>query len=152
MRSKLFHISCWFPARATLSSAITSDAAKPAMFGNHHVVEGQDPRLWWKSNYCSTILCLNTFRVSLHPLPPPLSFSNSSLPPTPGSGPTAAGRWGDYKCDVPMRTLENLMQFIADNLIDEFDWVYWLGDLPAHNVWAQSREDQVGSFPEHRFS
>lgn len=83
-----------------------------------------------------------------YPPSSPLPLSS----PAPGSGPTAAGRWGDYKCDVPMRTLENLMQFIADNLIDEFDWVYWTGDLPAHNVWAQSREDQVGPFPEWPFS
>ena len=26
---------------------------------------------------------------------------------------TAAGNWGDYQCDVPYRTLESLMQFIA---------------------------------------
>ena len=25
----------------------------------------------------------------------------------------------------------------------QFDLVYWTGDLPAHNVWNQSREDQV---------
>lgn len=30
-----------------------------------------------------------------------------------GSGSTAAGNWGDYQCDVPYRTLESLMQFIA---------------------------------------
>ena len=25
----------------------------------------------------------------------------------------------------------------------QFDWVYWTGDLPPHNVWNQSRENQV---------
>lgn len=25
----------------------------------------------------------------------------------------------------------------------QFDWVYWTGDLPAHNVWNQTREDQL---------
>ena len=33
--------------------------------------------------------------------------------PITGSGPTAAGYWGDYNCDVPYQTLENMMQFIA---------------------------------------
>lgn len=30
-----------------------------------------------------------------------------------GKGSTAAGKWGDYQCDVPYRTLESLMEFIA---------------------------------------
>jgi sphingomyelin phosphodiesterase len=35
-------------------------------------------------------------------------------PPNPkGNGQTAAGYWGDYKCDVPYQTLENLMQHLA---------------------------------------
>ena len=25
----------------------------------------------------------------------------------------------------------------------QFDFVYWTGDLPAHNVWNQSRSDQL---------
>lgn len=80
-----------------------------------------------------------------------------------GNASTAAGNWGDYKCDVPYQTLENLMEFLG-NMSDEvgaeikghcskidlvvsflfqFDWVYWTGDLPPHNVWNQSRENQV---------
>ncbi len=30
-----------------------------------------------------------------------------------GSGATAAGYWGDYMCDVPYHTLENMMQSIV---------------------------------------
>ena len=29
-----------------------------------------------------------------------------------GSGTTAAGYWGDYQCDLPYHTLENLMQHL----------------------------------------
>lgn len=30
------------------------------------------------------------------------------------------------------------------NLVNlQFDWVYLTGDLPAHNVWNQSRDDQI---------
>ncbi len=25
----------------------------------------------------------------------------------------------------------------------QFDWVYWTGDIPAHDVWDYSREGQV---------
>lgn len=31
----------------------------------------------------------------------------------PGNASTAAGYWGDYNCDVPYHTQENLMQFVA---------------------------------------
>ena len=27
--------------------------------------------------------------------------------------------------------------------IIQFDWIYLTGDLPAHNVWNQTREDQL---------
>ena len=30
-----------------------------------------------------------------------------------GAGSTAAGYWGDYMCDVPYHTLENMMQSIV---------------------------------------
>lgn len=43
---------------------------------------------------------------------------------------------------MPLWTLENLLQHLG-NKSDEFDWVYWTGDLPAHNVWNQSRDDQL---------
>ncbi|XP_064389066.1 sphingomyelin phosphodiesterase-like isoform X2 [Halichondria panicea] len=63
-------------------------------------------------------------------------------PNKPGTGSTAAGYWGDYMCDVPYHTLENMMQSIVARK-DEFEWVYMTGDLPAHNVWNQSRDDQL---------
>uniref|UniRef100_UPI00398EAFBA sphingomyelin phosphodiesterase n=1 Tax=Pristiophorus japonicus TaxID=55135 RepID=UPI00398EAFBA len=62
----------------------------------------------------------------------------SGLPPRYRKG---AGKWGEYsKCDLPLRTIENLLQHLRS---DHFDLVYWTGDIPAHNVWHQSRRDQV---------
>lgn len=61
------------------------------------------------------------------------------IPNKPGSGSKAAGFWGDYNCDVPYHTVVNLMENLQ-NRNSEFDWVYWTGDLPAHNVWNNSRE------------
>ena len=55
----------------------------------------------------------------------------------------AAGPWGDYLCDVPLATLNDLFEHLNTSK-DQFDWVYWTGDLPAHNVWSQTREDQLG--------
>ncbi|XP_062910870.1 sphingomyelin phosphodiesterase [Mobula hypostoma] len=64
----------------------------------------------------------------------------------PGSGrplshQRGAGRWGEYsKCDLPLCTIENLLQHLQS---EHFDVVYWTGDIPAHNIWHQTREDQV---------
>ena len=53
-----------------------------------------------------------------------------------------AGYWGDEGCDLPLATANSLFEYLADHK-DEFDWIYWTGDLPAHNVWSQTRSDQL---------
>ncbi|KAG8137198.1 putative Sphingomyelin phosphodiesterase-like protein [Naja naja] len=53
-----------------------------------------------------------------------------------------AGYWGSYsKCDLPLHTLENLLQHLAS--AGPFDAAYWTGDIPAHNIWQQTRQDQL---------
>uniref|UniRef100_A0A3P8VP26 Sphingomyelin phosphodiesterase n=1 Tax=Cynoglossus semilaevis TaxID=244447 RepID=A0A3P8VP26_CYNSE len=53
-----------------------------------------------------------------------------------------AGYWGTYsKCDLPLRTVENLLENAAK--AGPWDWVYWTGDIPAHNVWSQTRKQQL---------
>ncbi|XP_029957654.1 sphingomyelin phosphodiesterase [Salarias fasciatus] len=53
-----------------------------------------------------------------------------------------AGYWGTYSsCDLPLWTVENLLQNAAKS--GSWDWVYWTGDIPAHNVWSQTRKQQV---------
>ena len=59
-----------------------------------------------------------------------------------GSGKTAAGYWGDYNCDVPNRTIANLFENLG-KMQDQFDWIYWTGDLTAHNIWNQTRATTV---------
>ncbi|PWA22958.1 hypothetical protein CCH79_00002276, partial [Gambusia affinis] len=53
-----------------------------------------------------------------------------------------AGYWGTYsKCDLPLRTVANLLENAAK--AGPWDWVYWTGDIPAHNVWSQTRNQQL---------
>ncbi|XP_034971199.2 sphingomyelin phosphodiesterase [Zootoca vivipara] len=62
---------------------------------------------------------------------------------SPSRGP-GAGFWGTYgRCDLPLHTLESLLQHLAGS--GPFDLAYWTGDIPAHNVWEQSRADQLGA-------
>ncbi|XP_065838310.1 sphingomyelin phosphodiesterase-like [Oscarella lobularis] len=62
-------------------------------------------------------------------------------PPNKFVGKGGAGKWGDYSCDCPLATMESLLDFIKNNI--EFDFVYWTGDVPPHNVWNQTRYDQL---------
>ncbi|KAG7261376.1 hypothetical protein CRUP_036090, partial [Coryphaenoides rupestris] len=55
-----------------------------------------------------------------------------------------AGHWGTYsKCDLPLRTVQNLLEDAART--GPWDWVYWTGDIPAHNVWSQTRKQQLSA-------
>ncbi|XP_063058906.1 sphingomyelin phosphodiesterase [Engraulis encrasicolus] len=70
----------------------------------------------------------------------PLCCRNSSG--EPGWSKRAAGYWGTYsKCDLPLRTVENLLAYAAKD--GPWDWAYWTGDIPAHNVWSQTRQEQL---------
>ena len=50
-----------------------------------------------------------------------------------------AGHWGDpRKCDTPLRTIEAMYRSIRTQHPD-IDWIYWTGDLPAHDIWKQTK-------------
>ncbi|XP_003465367.1 sphingomyelin phosphodiesterase [Cavia porcellus] len=84
---------------------------------DHDYLEGTDPN-------CVDPLCCRR---------------GSGQPPTSKPG---AGYWGEYsKCDLPLRTLENMLSGLGQ--AGPFDMVYWTGDIPAHDVWQQSRKDQL---------
>ena len=54
-----------------------------------------------------------------------------------------AGYWGDSrKCDTPQRTIEAMYRHIASHH-PELDFIYWTGDLPAHDIWKQTRESNA---------
>ncbi|XP_050666343.1 sphingomyelin phosphodiesterase isoform X2 [Leptidea sinapis] len=71
----------------------------------------------------------------------PLCCRASSGPAVnPGGG---AGRWGDYrKCDTPKRTIDHMLKHIADTHTD-IDYILWTGDLPPHDVWNQTKEENL---------
>ncbi|CAF1107836.1 unnamed protein product [Rotaria sp. Silwood1] len=53
-----------------------------------------------------------------------------------------AGFWGDYRnCDIPLWTVQTILQYASE--LEDFDFIYYTGDLPPHNVWNQSRADQL---------
>ncbi|XP_025421065.1 sphingomyelin phosphodiesterase isoform X2 [Sipha flava] len=59
-----------------------------------------------------------------------------------------AGRWGDYrKCDTPKRTIDNMLQHIVATHTD-IDYIIWTGDLPAHDIWNQTKEENLSILKE----
>ncbi|GAM21534.1 hypothetical protein SAMD00019534_047090, partial [Acytostelium subglobosum LB1] len=62
----------------------------------------------------------------------------------PGSGTSAAGEWGDYRCDVNMPMVHNMMQNIVASHPAP-DYIFWTGDNPPHDVWMQTQETQLNA-------
>ncbi|XP_076456755.1 sphingomyelin phosphodiesterase-like [Babylonia areolata] len=70
----------------------------------------------------------------------PLCCRADDGPPVPGK--QGAGYYGDYRnCDTPTWTLEGLFSHLSKQ---QFDYILWTGDLPAHNIWNQTRAAQTG--------
>ena len=56
-----------------------------------------------------------------------------------------AGKWGDYKCDVPFHTMKHMFDFIAKNIKEwKIDFITWVGDNGVHNVYDYSQEEVAG--------
>ncbi|XP_037092750.1 sphingomyelin phosphodiesterase-like [Pollicipes pollicipes] len=66
-------------------------------------------------------------------------------------GPGTNGTAGPYgalaHCDIPMVTLERTLDWIVDHHPD-IDLIYMTGDLPAHDIWNQTREGNQRSIRE----
>ncbi|RIA98368.1 Metallo-dependent phosphatase-like protein [Glomus cerebriforme] len=60
---------------------------------------------------------------------PPNAFGDEATSP--------AGKWGDYNCDIPRRLIESMLEFIP-NVVPKIDYVLSTGDLPPHDVWAET--------------
>ncbi|XP_006818659.1 sphingomyelin phosphodiesterase-like [Saccoglossus kowalevskii] len=70
----------------------------------------------------------------------PLCCRSNDGPPAPSK--PGAGKYGDYNnCDAPRSLIENAFQHLSKN--EKFDYIIMTGDLPAHNIWNQSRSDQL---------
>ena len=59
-----------------------------------------------------------------------------------GSG--SAGRYGEYKCDLPIATLDLLMDQLRQ-LDPQPNFTVYTGDNPPHNVWNETWDDQTES-------
>merc|ERR1711892_234988 len=56
-----------------------------------------------------------------------------------GEDQIASGVWGDYSCDLPSYTFEDMVKHVAEAHTD-LDYVIYTGDSPAHDVWLQTTD------------
>eukprot|EP01137_Pigoraptor_chileana_P002804 Opistho-2@42147 len=57
-------------------------------------------------------------------------------------GPGTAGYWGDYSCDLPIRTISHTLDFIS-KMDPRPDFIIWTGDNPPHDLSEESEESQL---------
>ncbi|XP_031624227.1 sphingomyelin phosphodiesterase-like [Contarinia nasturtii] len=60
---------------------------------------------------------------------------------------SAAGKWGDYRCDLPTRTIEHFLNHIMETHKD-IDYVIWTGDVVPHDVWIQTNVELMNVIEE----
>ena len=57
-------------------------------------------------------------------------------------GNESAGKWGSYPCDIPLQTVDSVLNDIANNSMNIDMW-YWTGDIVAHDIWQYSRTKNI---------
>ncbi|RUS85738.1 hypothetical protein EGW08_006532, partial [Elysia chlorotica] len=56
-----------------------------------------------------------------------------------------AGKYGDYDhCDCPVATANDLFKHLR-SIHDQYDYILFTGDIPAHDIWNQTMADQMAS-------
>lgn len=53
----------------------------------------------------------------------------------------AAGKWGDYNCDIPHHVLENMLSYVKNSV--KPDLFFWTGDNSAHDVWKNTNDEVI---------
>lgn len=60
--------------------------------------------------------------------------AESGMPTDPAK---QAGPWGEYNCDLPVQTLQNMLEHIRD--VVKPDLFFWTGDNSPHDTWSNTR-------------
>ncbi|XP_077989820.1 sphingomyelin phosphodiesterase-like [Glandiceps talaboti] len=69
----------------------------------------------------------------------PICCRKNDGEPVPGH--EGAGKYGDYRnCDASHLLLDHLFRHLGEK---EFDYAFLTGDLPAHDVWNQTEDNQL---------
>eukprot|EP00117_Sycon_ciliatum_P018528 scpid47441/ scgid17097/ Sphingomyelin phosphodiesterase; Acid sphingomyelinase len=92
----------------------------------------------------TVILHLSDIHTDSKYAPGSLNTCNEPLCCRAWFGPGTAGDYGAFNCDSPRLLVENLMEHVSKTHTD-IKYIIFTGDVPAHNVWNQSRSDIVAA-------
>eukprot|EP00824_Muranothrix_gubernata_P024492 TRINITY_DN722_c1_g1_i1.p1 TRINITY_DN722_c1_g1~~TRINITY_DN722_c1_g1_i1.p1 ORF type:complete len:633 (+),score=130.55 TRINITY_DN722_c1_g1_i1:226-1899(+) len=59
-------------------------------------------------------------------------------------GPGTANKWGEFTCDTPVTLFEGLLDHLS-TLDPAPEYLAFTGDSPPHDVWKQSREENLAA-------
>jgi len=59
---------------------------------------------------------------------------------TPSEQKYSAGEWGDYKCDIPLKTVTTALNKIKEQNVD---FLIWTGDIVSHDM-SLTKEEKLG--------
>jgi sphingomyelin phosphodiesterase len=96
------------------------DLIKIALLSDIHMDFDYTPG---KSSKCSKVLCCR---------------SDSG---EPKNNDEIAGKWGDFNCDLPPRTFDEVLKEIREDI--KPDYVFWGGDSIPHNIDTLSLKTNV---------
>lgn len=96
------------------------ELVKVALLSDIHLSYDYAPGM---SNNCDKVLCCR---------------SNSGLP---SNEKEAAGKWGDYNCDIPVWTFQEVLKEIREDIKPDF--VFWGGDSIPHDIDTLSFDTNV---------
>lgn len=95
------------------------------------------------SNKTGTFIHISDAHVDLLYAPNTNAYCGYPLCCREAFGSGDAGFWGMYNCDTPPHTLVNMLQFWNHSLTPLPDFVVYTGDNPPHDVWEQSRGENL---------
>lgn len=53
-----------------------------------------------------------------------------------------AGKWGNYRCDAPLALVQGILSEMV-KIEPNPDFIVWLGDNVKHDIWEQSKEENL---------
>jgi sphingomyelin phosphodiesterase len=99
------------------------------------------------SGNLTDVLHLSDWHVDEQYLPGSEAACNRPLccrkyPDSPTSNNRSASTWGDYNCDSPVKLGQDLLKYVPT--IAKPAFAILTGDVPPHDVWAETKDTVVG--------
>lgn len=119
---------------------------KPDVIKNNDYVDKLYDSIKGENRKTLKIVQISDPHVDFKYTPGTISQCNMPLCCRPENGFTTdhsimAQEWGNYRCDLPYKTLKHMLEFVRDDI--KPDMFIWNGDNSAHNVWDNTEQEVI---------